>query len=210
MTPTPVYRNHLTSSASLITTREAKRAGFVVAVFGKEPPCRRVCHRCAYLRVNAETVSQAEDLLQLTDIRSGLLTAAGVSDKAVAHLDMTDRREILRQYIDQVLVPAGDKFVEELVYRFLLTRGDTLGGKIRNLVGVWAQRKLSDFIVSNRRMAGRDFQWFHKEDGKCKKTRPVEIEDVDQIRAFAWTTGDTCHACSPITFWCRSSRPRKS
>ncbi len=115
------------------------------------------------------------------------MTAAGVSDKATAYFDAADRHDILLEYIENVLKPAENKFVEELVYRFLLTRGDTLGGKIRNLVGIWAQRKFSKYIVSDLKISGREFQWFDKEG---EKWRPSEaLDDLDRIRAFAWRTG---------------------
>jgi hypothetical protein len=116
-----------------------------------------------------------------------LLTAAGVSDKATHYLETDDRREILHEYVKNVLEPVGGKFVEELVYRFLLTRGDTLGGKVRNLVGVWAQRQFTNYIVSEFRVAGRELRWL---DARRTRWQPVdELVDPDQVRAFAWTTG---------------------
>lgn len=187
MTTTPPYLRHLHGSASLITTREARRAGFVAAVLEKSLLADEFVIAARTLKVKAEQVSQPEELLLVADIQAGLLTAAGVSDKAMAHLDATDRQEILRQYIERVLAPAGSQFVEELVYRFLLTRGDTLGGKIRNLVGAWAQRRFSEFLVANLRLAGRNFQWFHKDDARWHS--PDQLHDFDQIRAFAWETG---------------------
>ncbi|MCS6845958.1 MAG: hypothetical protein NZ528_16820 [Caldilineales bacterium] len=91
------------------------------------------------------------------------------------------------EYLENVLKPAGDKFVEELVYRFLLTRGDSLGGRIRNLVGAWAQRKFSSYLVSELRVAGRDSLWLDKADEKWKPLQA--LSDPDRIRAFAWEVG---------------------
>ncbi len=36
-----------------------------------------------------------------------------------------------------------DSFVEELVYRFLLTRENSLGGAMQNIAGKLAERKLT-------------------------------------------------------------------
>jgi len=187
MTDNHPYLHHLTNSQSLMTTSEAKRAGFVEAVIEKSRLADEFVWVARSLKVKAEQANKPEDLLDMPDLKAGLLTAAGVSDKATAYLDEVDRRELLLQYIENVLKPAGDKFAEELVYRFLLTRGDTLGGKIRNLVGIWAQRKFSRFIVSELRLSGRDFQWFDK---KQEKWRLAEhLDDLDDIRAFAWNVG---------------------
>jgi len=181
------YSRHLNNSQALVTTREAKRAGFVEAVIEKSRLADRFVKDARTLKFRAEQASKPEDLLDIPDIQAGLLTAAGVSDKATAYFDAVDRQGILAEYIDNVLKPAGDKFVEELVYRFLLTRGDTLGGKIRNLVGVWAQRKFSSYIASNLGIAGRAFQWFDKGDERWKPS--TSLEDFDRVRAFAWDAG---------------------
>jgi len=60
-------------------------------------------------------------------LRNALLTAAGLSDKALTHLTAGDKDKALKEFIDNFLKPAGLSFIDELVYRFLLTRGDTLG-----------------------------------------------------------------------------------
>ncbi len=181
------YLHHLVNSQSLVTTREAKRAGFVEAVIEKSRLADKFVQDARTLKFKAEQASRPEELLEIPDIQAGLLTAAGVSDKATAYFDAADRRDILLEYIENVLKPAGNKFAEELVYRFLLTRGDTLGGKIRNLVGTWAQRKFSRCVVSDLTVAGREFQWFDREG---ERWRPSDsLDDLDRIRAFAWNTG---------------------
>ncbi|HHY56053.1 MAG TPA: restriction endonuclease [Chloroflexi bacterium] len=183
----PPYRTHLHNSQDLVTTPAAKRAGFVTAVLEKSKLADSFIRDARTLRAKASAARTPEDLLNLEDIQAALLTAAGVSDKAANYLDANDRREILREYVKNVLAPAGDKFVEELVYRFLLTRGDTLGGKVRNLVGVWAQRQFTNYIVSEFRVAGRELRWL---DARRTRWQPIDVlTDPDQVRAFAWTTG---------------------
>lgn len=183
----PPYLAHLTSSQDLITTPAAKRAGFVTAVLEKSKLADGFVRDARTLRTKASAAQTPEDLLALEDIQAALLTAAGVSDKATNYLGADDRREILREYVKNVLEPAGDKFVEELVYRFLLTRGDTLGGKVRNLVGVWAQRQFTHYIVSEFSVAGRELRWLGT---KHARWQPIdELTDPDQVRAFAWKTG---------------------
>ena len=183
----PPFLAHLTSSQDLITTPAAKRAGFVTAVLEKSKLADSFVRDARTLRAKASVAQAPEDLLNLEDIQAALLTAAGVSDKATHYLGADDRREILREYVKNVLELAGDKFVEELVYRFLLTRGDTLGGKVRNLVGIWAQRQLTHYIASEFRVAGRELHWL---GAKRARWQPVdELTDVDQVRALAWNTG---------------------
>jgi len=181
------YLAHLMSSQDLITTPAAKRAGFVAAVLEKSKLADEFIRDARTLRTKASAAHSPEILLDIEDIQAGLLTAAGVSDKAANYLGTSDRREILLEYVKTVLEPAGDKFVEELVYRFLLTRGDTLGGKVRNLVGVWAQRQFSNYIISEFRVAGRELRWLGTK--RVGWQQIDELTDPDQVRAFAWKTG---------------------
>ena len=184
---TPPYLAHLTSSQDLITTPAARRAGFVAVMLEKNRLADSVIHDERTLRVKASAAQTPEALLNLDDIQAALLTAAGVSDKAIHDLEPEDRREILREYVKKVLEPAGDKFVEELVYRFRLMRTDTLGGKVRNLVGVWAQRQFTHYIVSEFRVAGRELHWL---DARRTRWQSVDaLANPDHVRAFAWTSG---------------------
>ena len=130
------YRNHLESSDDLVTTSEATRAGFVALALEKN---RRATPHVAEARALQEAASQAKtptDLLNVRGVEAGLLTAAGLSDKSLAHLQAEDKTEAIAGLIKNFLEPAGAKFVEELVFRFLLTRGDALGGSMRNIGGI--------------------------------------------------------------------------
>ena len=102
----------------------------------------------------------------------GLLTAAGLSDKSLAHLAPEDKIDAINGLVKNFLEPVGANFVEELVFRFLLTRGDTLGGSMRNVGGALAQRKLTRAILSTLTIAGQKYHWQHS---KTKKMSPVPL-----------------------------------
>jgi len=141
------------------------------------------------LRAIASKAKTPGSLLQIADIRPALIAAAGVSDKASKHLEEKDKREAITGLIRKFLEPAGDGFVEELVFRFLLTRGDTLGGSMRNIGGFMAQSKLSRCIISRFRLAGRTVSWLHAE---AAIWAPLPKEDAGverQLRGLHWRTG---------------------
>ena len=135
------YQLHLKSSKSLETTYEAVRAGFVALALEKNRRATPFVAEARALKAAASKAKTPADLLNITEIQSGLVTAAGVSDKATNHLQDSDKREAVKGLIKNFLEPAGANFVEELVSRFLLTRGDTLGGSMRNIRGFLAQKK---------------------------------------------------------------------
>lgn len=123
-------------------------------------------------------------------IQPALLTAAGVSDKAANHLQAQDKAEAIQGLIQNFLEPAGDNFVEELVYRFLLTRGDTLGGSMRNVGGVLAQRKLTRAIISTLKLAGQPYQWLHSVNNSWADM-PENDADIElYLRGLSWHKGN--------------------
>lgn len=180
------YRNHLQSSDDLITPYEAIRAGFVALALEKN---RRATPHVAEARALQEAASKAKtpaDLLNINGIEAGLLTAAGLSDKSLVHLLPQDKAEAINGLIKNFLEPAGLKFVEELIFRFLLTRGDTLGGSMRNIGGALAQRKLTRMIVSTLTIAGVRYHWLH---AKTKQWVEMSADDSEielSLRGLNW------------------------
>lgn len=178
--------NHLQSSDDLITTYEATRAGFVALALEKN---RRATPYIAEARALQEAAYQAKnaaELLNLNGIEMALLTAAGLSDKSLSYLMPQDKVEAINGLIKNFLEPAGAKFVEELVFRFLLTRGDTLGGSMRNVGGALAQRKLTRVILSTLTIAGIRYHWQHL---KTKKWVAMTNEDSEielSLRGISW------------------------
>ena len=121
-TPTHPYQSHLQSNNDLVTTYEATRAGFVTLALEKNRRATPYVAEARALQEAASTAKTPADLLNLKGIEAGLLTAAGLSDKALNHLLPQDKEEAIKGLIKNFLEPAGAKFVEELVFRFLLTR----------------------------------------------------------------------------------------
>jgi type II restriction enzyme len=126
-------------------------------------------------------------LLNIENIRLGLISAAGISEKASFHLGPDGCISAIQEFINKFLQPAGENFREELVFRFLLTKGETLGGKMRNIVGVLAQRKLCLSIISSLNLSGTDYkllqnnskEWLLKENIKS-------IEEIENVKGINW------------------------
>jgi hypothetical protein len=163
------YYQHLKSSEDLVTTYEAIRAGFVALALEKSRRAAPYIEEARALKVAASKARTPQDLLNLKEIWPGLLTAAGVSDKAFKYLGPDDQIKAIEGLIKNFLEPAGPNFVEELVFRFLLTRGDTLGGSMRNIGGALAQRKLTRAILATLSVAGKTYRWLPTaDDSECK------------------------------------------
>jgi hypothetical protein len=183
------YLQHLKSAKSLETTYEAVRAGFVALALEKNRRATPFVAQARALKTAASKARSPRDLLNIPDIQPALLTDAGVSDKATNHLQDSDKREAVEGLIKNFLEPAGVNFVEELVFRFLLTRGDTLGGSMRNVGGFMAQKKLTRAIIAYLKLAGYQCQWLHSETNTWAEL-PEDYADVElSLRGLCWDTG---------------------
>ena len=152
----------LPNAAALVTTRAATRAGFVEVVIEKNRRATPYLDDARALRsLVLEKCAAPRDLLNLQEGEKTLVVAAGVSDKAARHLDADDRREAVRVLVAEFLEPQGTNWVDELIYRFLLTRGDALGGEMRNVIGALGQRKLARALMAQLRLSDLEFHWQH-------------------------------------------------
>lgn len=184
----PPYRRHLGSSADLETTYEATRAGFVALALEKNHRATPFIAEARALQEAASHATTPADLLRIRGIENGLLTAAGISDKAATYLQLEDKTTAIKQLIRNFIEPAGMKFVEELVFRFLLTRGDTLGGSMRNVGGALAQRKLTRAILSTLKISGTRYVW---QDVKSRSwfDGGDDLDIESSLRGVYWQNG---------------------
>jgi hypothetical protein len=78
--------------------------------------------------------------------------------------------------------------VTELVYRFLLIRGDTLGGSMRNAIGAMAQHRLARALLATLSVAGLAYRWQHA-DTRGWADNPEDDTGIEHsLRAISWRT----------------------
>lgn len=177
----------LPSHKALLTTHEQTRAGFISFALEKNRRSTPFIEQAKAFRVLASKAKRAEDLLDMEEIRSPMLTASGLSDKALIYFTDEDKAKAIRELIDNFLKPAGEKFVDEAVYRFLLIRGDSLGGRMRNVVGALAQQKLVRCFISTLSVMGMPFRWY---DGKTWQDGDYYSPIESNVKAIHWSNGN--------------------
>ncbi|MBU0507819.1 type II restriction endonuclease [bacterium] len=186
----PAFANHLKTSRDLITSYEEVRAGFVALALERNRRATPYVEEARALKTAAETANGPGDLLKMKAIRAALVTAAGVSDKAANHLTDKDKTDAIKELIVNFLEPAGAKFVEELVFRFLLTRGDTLGGSMRNIGGALAQRRLTRAVIAALSIGGIAYSWLDTRTDKWIKASEDDSDIEMYLRAPHWKRSD--------------------
>lgn len=182
---------YITSAKDLVTSHEQTRAGFIEAALEKNLKAAPFVEAAKTLKVMASSVSDPNGLLSIAEIRPALLAASGLSDKALNHFTEEDKTVAIKELISNFLKPAGEQFVDELVYRYLLVKGDSLGGSMRNYVGSVAKRKVTRKIISVLHTMGIGYSVLTK----ARKARNVwanmnyveDYENAEDIAALTWT-----------------------
>jgi len=175
----------LRSYQELITPREKTRSGFISVALEKNRQATPFIEEAKVFRSMAKRAKKPMDLLNIPAIRPSLLTASGVSAKAKSHLNESDHQEAIKGLIDNFLDPAGDEFVDELVYRFLLTKGDALGGIMRNLAGAIGEWKFTSTLISTMNVKNTQFHYLDKNSKKwlagCSR---IDLEKC--VKGLTW------------------------
>lgn len=182
-----IIANTLINSADdLVTSRQETRAGFIAMALEKGYIAIPYVEEAKALKALASQVQNPKDLLQIKDLRVGLLTASGLSDKSLNYLTDNDRILAIKGLIEKFLEPAGANFIDELVYRYLLTKGDALGGRARNLAGSLGERKFLRSLISVFNVSGIKYKW-KDNDTNTWLDKPVDDTDIEKrIKAIYW------------------------
>lgn len=175
----------ITSASDLVTSREQTRAGFISFALEKNKKASPLVAEAKSLHAMAKIAAAPSDLLRIVEIRRALLTASGLSDKSLQHLTEGDKTEAINRLIKEFLEPEGEYFVDALVYRYLLIKGDSLGGSMRNLVGSLAQQKLIRTFISNLSLMGISFLWTDVKSKEWYRGVPSASIEGD-IKALYW------------------------
>lgn len=180
----------VTSDKYLITSHVQTRAGFIEAAIAKNAKAKPYIEQAKTLKSYAQTIDNPKLLKNIPQIKNLLLTASGLSDKALNYFDDSDKLEAIDKLIEYFLEPAGEYFVDELVYRYLIIRGDSLGGEMRNYVGMVAQIKIIRKILSILDASDIAYQILRKENKAKNKWDNQNYENdyntAEEITAIAW------------------------
>jgi hypothetical protein len=156
-------------ASDLVTSDSATRDGFREQAIAKAEKAAPVLAVARALQAAMEQVPDIDRLLQVTELRAALAAAAGLSAKSQAHFTSDELASIV-DHVFKTSISGSVDFREEILFRYLLTMGDTLGGQMRNWVGANAQRKFSAAILRSLQGHNISHETFsHKISGKLRR-----------------------------------------
>lgn len=172
--------------SDLVTTREQIKIGFISMALEKNYLALPYIEEAKSLKVLINDIDNPKDLLSQTLLRNSLLTASGLSEKSLKFLNEEDKTEAIKGLIENFLEPAGENYKNELIYRYLLIKGDALGGKARNLAGYLGERKFLRSLISILNILNIKFIWRDKTNKNWFDDITVENLE-DRINGIHWT-----------------------
>ncbi len=182
--------NFICQATDLVTSHEQTRAGFIEAALEKNRKAQPYIEAARTLKTIASEIETPIGLLEKEDIMPSLLTASGLSDKSLQYFSESDKIYAIRQMVEQFLEPAGEYWVDELVYRYLLIRGDSLGGSMRNYVGTVAKIKVTRKVLSVLLTMGIAYAVLTKDNKVLNQWAHMSYEDdyenAENICALSW------------------------
>ncbi len=167
---------YITSAKDLITPRSNTRAGFLAQALRKTQEASPYIQKAKELLARSERAKTLNQLVKDPEIQDELAAAAGFSEKAVSHFSSQQLEEAVLRVIQDIRREAGKDWKAELVYRFLLTKGDSLGGAMRNIMGEVAKSQFSDIVISSL-----------KEQG-IKSSVEITDKQRGKIRSINWNS----------------------
>ena len=125
----------ITSADDLVTTHEETRAGFLAIALEKNTVGDPYVKQALAFKSMVAHTKGPDEFLTMPTVRPFILTASGLSEKSLQHLNEDDYTAVIKELIEKILKPAGPAYIDETIYRFLLTKGDAVGGTMRNRIG---------------------------------------------------------------------------
>lgn len=158
------------SYKDLQTKHRAICDGFLAQALQKTEEAQPFVEEAHIFYKSLKKAKSVEDLLAVPEHRNDLISACGFSDKARGKLTKEELNNSIKKVLDRIYKESGSEFRENILYRYLLTKGDTLGGRMRNLGGASAGVKLTEKIVE--RLGGKKIEIIKSKNDK--KIRKVE------------------------------------
>lgn len=116
-----------------------------------------------------QKVNSIEKLLLLKKYRDELATACGFSEKAKTKFSDSELNSAIKKVLTHIHKTSGNGFRENILYRYLLTKGDTLGGSMRNITGASAGTKLAQLVLCKLKKAKNEVDVVESKTGKIQR-----------------------------------------
>jgi hypothetical protein len=156
--------------------------------YGKISKCCTLRHtRHQFLWKELEKTNNPQELLQRPVLRAGLVSTAGVSAKTAQYLTNEEIDRIVTGIINAIGNDRLPNFREEVFCRYLLTRGASLDGAMRNFVGAVAGAVLVAALLKALQDKHDPTVYFAKKKAGVKLPAAVQLVGTKKVQRIEWS-----------------------
>jgi type II restriction enzyme len=132
-----------------VTSLRATCEGFLWQALEKSRQAQHYVAEAKRFLALLEKTDNAGDLAEVENLQADLITAASFSEKAVKILrQQNELRDALRRWLEIMHAEHPSDWKDEMLYRYLLTSGGSLVGRMNNIIGAEAATKLVQAILT--------------------------------------------------------------
>ncbi|MGX7140036.1 AvaI/BsoBI family type II restriction endonuclease [Facklamia languida] len=186
---------NINSASDLVTDLEDTRAGFISSAIEKSKRATAYVNEAKALKNIINQADDPNELQKIEEILPALLTASGLSDKSIQYFNKENKEKAIKKLLNVIQEESDDNssIAEEIIYRYLLIRGDSLGGSMRNLVGNLAEQQFLEAFLATLNLSKHEYKWLNKSDQK--KSTWIDKSNNDDnisehIKAIQWSVDD--------------------
>ena len=178
--------DHINSFEDLITSHDDRRSGFLEIALRKSKEASYYLDLAAAFKAEVINYQKPLELLSSKELLIPMCDAAGVSTKARSYLNQDDLKIVLKEFTEQYLMIKESNFIDELINRYLLTQGDALGGRMRNIIGGIASEKLSTKIIAALSLRKYEFSYLDQKTNNWIKNDFFDNTNLPKIKGIRW------------------------
>lgn len=171
----------------MITKHEETRAGFLKIALEKNKAGDPFVKNALAFKAMVTHTKKPEDLLIIPTIRPFLVATAGLSDKSLTYLNEEDQTLAVQELIEKFLKPAGSNYIDEAIFRYLLIKGDTVGGIMRNRIGKLGQERLIRMIFSVMNVRAIHCNKLSTDSKIWERAETSAADAEKELRALHWS-----------------------
>lgn len=164
-----MFPRFIKKARDLQTSHRAICDGFLAQALQKTEKARPYVKEAMAFYKALKKAKTIEDLLASKNYRRDLASACGFSDKAMAQLTKVELNRAIKKVLTRIYRESGQNFRESILYRYLLTRGDTLGGSMRNITGSFAGIKFTEKILEKLSKTKHKVKVVRSKTGKVQR-----------------------------------------
>jgi hypothetical protein len=161
----PAFRSVVRRASDLVTPRSEIAAGFKTQAENKMQRAAVYVEKAKLIRECLDACDSVRNITENPELKKAVLFSIGLSTKAQGHLSDRDIEEILAGFVSRLGSDLEDT-KSDILYRYLLTAGDSLGGTMRNVAGASAQASFAEGVTRTLTAKGLPFNSKTSEKGK--------------------------------------------